>query len=315
MLTKNIFQIAHLVPRALLTLALKRPFIASYSLTNKCNNNCAYCDSNSFSTKESTTEEVLKNLKALKKIGIKIIAFTGGEPTLKKNLYLISKQAKKLGFITLLNSNGHRLNKKILKNIDILQLSLDGKKQYNDKTRGTRNYDKTIEILKLCKKENASTLLSCVLYQNRVEDLIHVSKIAKKYKAKLLFQPYVNWPHGKQNNKNNSKDLVKYVIKHKNKLNPVNYTSELKYYLNPKPIKCFAGRFSLRVEPNGQVYPCEKFINSKKNDTIKLTDKNLTKKLNDQTQNCAQCNCNTEIQKNLLLNLNVKTLIEYLLRV
>ena len=68
-------------------------------LTKKCNQRCRSCNSYLMKTDyEMSTSDVTKAIKEISNhFAIKNIAFTGGEPTLRKDILQIAETAKKLG--------------------------------------------------------------------------------------------------------------------------------------------------------------------------------------------------------------------------
>ncbi len=116
----------------------KYPFNEIYiSLSDKCNLNCIYCfnkeerhkrlnnNSNSKISKDKIIE-VLKEFKSMN--GYKVI-FTGGEPTLNKELVEICNEVKKIGLETHFITNGTLLNsidiEKLSECVDSFTISLD----------------------------------------------------------------------------------------------------------------------------------------------------------------------------------------------
>ncbi|MFA6268868.1 MAG: radical SAM protein [archaeon] len=114
--------------------------LANMVLTNRCDLSCWYCF---FYAKdgdpiyEPTIEQIDKmflNLKAQKPVATNAIQFTGGEPTLRKDLIQIIKLAKKRGFEHIqLNTHGinFALNPKLAKDVakagvSTIYMSFDG---------------------------------------------------------------------------------------------------------------------------------------------------------------------------------------------
>jgi len=98
---------------------------------------------------------VKQNLTDLKKLGVKVIDFTGGEPLLHQDLHLFLKLAKEMGFITTITTNGLLYPKRaeLLKGlVDMLHFSLDfADAKQHDEVRGVGCFDfvmKSIEIAK-----------------------------------------------------------------------------------------------------------------------------------------------------------------------
>ena len=101
-------------------------------LTNKCNQRCKHCYmfAGEENNCELTTLEIIKLLKNFSSIGGKVITFTGGEATLRKDFLEIIKQAKNYGLKVCVLSNGLLWNDKFVESvkdfIDEVQISIDG---------------------------------------------------------------------------------------------------------------------------------------------------------------------------------------------
>ncbi len=87
-------------------LSRKGPILAIYYLTYRCNSKCIYCDIWKRGSEIADTQDVLRNLEDLAKMGIRFVSFTGGEPLLFPSLPLVLDRAKKLGMRTTLITNG-----------------------------------------------------------------------------------------------------------------------------------------------------------------------------------------------------------------
>lgn len=86
------------------------PYRMDLALTYRCNNSCAHC----YNARERTFPELdtagwKTVLDRLWRLGIPHIVFTGGEPTLRSDLPELIAHAESLGQITGLNTNGRRL--------------------------------------------------------------------------------------------------------------------------------------------------------------------------------------------------------------
>jgi len=80
------------------------------AITYRCNNDCAHCyNERERSFPELPASEWKKILTSLWQLGIPHIIFTGGEPTLRKDLPELIMQAESIGQITGLNTNGRHL--------------------------------------------------------------------------------------------------------------------------------------------------------------------------------------------------------------
>lgn len=87
-----------------------RPYRMDLALTYRCNNACSHCyNARSRSFPELDTHHWMAVLDKLWEIGIPHVVFTGGEPTLRKDLPELIAHAEKNGQITGINTNGTRL--------------------------------------------------------------------------------------------------------------------------------------------------------------------------------------------------------------
>jgi len=87
------------------------PYRMDLAITYRCNNDCAHCyNARPRDFQELNTQQWLKILDKLWRIGIPHIVFTGGEPTLRKDLPELIAHAQQNGQITGINTNGRRLS-------------------------------------------------------------------------------------------------------------------------------------------------------------------------------------------------------------
>lgn len=86
------------------------PYRMDLALTYRCNNDCSHCyNARERDFPEVATEHWKQILDRLWELGIPHIVFTGGEPTLRSDLPELIAHAESLGQITGLNTNGRRL--------------------------------------------------------------------------------------------------------------------------------------------------------------------------------------------------------------
>jgi len=134
-----------------------RPASACINATHNCNSRCITCAMwRKKWSGELTTSEMLDIMKQLKEIGVRRIGWSGGEPLLRKDLSLLIKRARELGFekITVL-TNGLILTeskaRELLENgLNRISISLDGIGDVHDKQRGIKGaFEKSFRALQL----------------------------------------------------------------------------------------------------------------------------------------------------------------------
>src|SRR3990172_419353 len=87
------------------------PYRMDLAVTYRCNNDCAHCyNARERNFPELSTEQWFKILDKLWSLGVPHIVFTGGEATLRNDLPELIKRAEANGQITGLNTNARRLS-------------------------------------------------------------------------------------------------------------------------------------------------------------------------------------------------------------
>ena len=88
---------------------IRRPFMVSYSITQKCNLKCKHCYSDSVeqaAPDELSTEEAFQLMDDLSEWGMGLLIIDGGEPLCREGLLDIVKYASSKGIRTTIGSNG-----------------------------------------------------------------------------------------------------------------------------------------------------------------------------------------------------------------
>ena len=133
------------------------PIKGCFNITDNCNSRCITCMQwKQKSYDELTTEEVSKILIQLKKLGIRSVSFTGGEPTLRRDLSEIIKKANDLDFDNITMATNGLLSTKE-KAVSFLEngpreitISIDGTGEVHDYVRGIKgSYERSIKTLKI----------------------------------------------------------------------------------------------------------------------------------------------------------------------
>jgi MoaA/NifB/PqqE/SkfB family radical SAM enzyme len=129
------------------------PVLCNYYVTYRCNAKCAFCDIWEKPSPYVTLAEAETNLRDLKRLGVKVIDFTGGEPLLHRQLPELLALAKSLGFITTVTTNGllYPKNAERLRGlVDMLHFSLDSiDRATHDLGRGVACYDFVLESIRV----------------------------------------------------------------------------------------------------------------------------------------------------------------------
>ena len=156
-----------------------------------CNQKCLHCYAAGqpmADVKELSTEEWKKVIDKCKKAKIPQLTFTGGEPTIRKDLVELVSYAS--WFVTRLNTNGVLLTEKLCK--DLMDASLDSvqitfysnNEEKHNTLVGSANYTKTVEGIKNALKAGLAVSINtplCTINSEYVETLKFLHELGVKY--------------------------------------------------------------------------------------------------------------------------------------
>jgi radical SAM protein with 4Fe4S-binding SPASM domain len=170
-------------------LLVHAPFLVVWNFTYKCNLNCKHCysDAGNNPREELSTSEAMNVVNQIADFGVTSLAFSGGEPLMRKDFFEVAKHAVDSGLYVSVATNGTLLNEeraKKLKKIGLnyVEISLDGaSSKTHDAFRRTPNsFDQAIKGLKTCVKEDICTCLAVTATKNNLNEIPSVFALAQK---------------------------------------------------------------------------------------------------------------------------------------
>jgi len=159
------------------------PFQVVWDVTYVCNLKCKHCYSTAGKRLEDelTTDEAFEAIDKFDRFGVTSIAFSGGEPLVRKDFFELTKYADEKGIYVAVATNGTLITEEMaekMKNsgIKYVQISLDGLRDTHSSFRGIDGvFDKTVRGIKNCVKEGFFVNVSMVVTRynyHEVEDVI-----------------------------------------------------------------------------------------------------------------------------------------------
>lgn len=134
---------------------VKHPVLCNYYVTYRCNASCSFCDIWEKPSPYVTLEQAERNFRDLKKLGVSVIDFTGGEPLLHRQLPQLLAMAKSMGFITTVTTNCLLYPKQaeaLRGLVDMLHFSLDSPiREEHNASRGVNCFDHVLQSISLAK--------------------------------------------------------------------------------------------------------------------------------------------------------------------
>ncbi len=154
---------------------IQHPILCNYYLTYRCNAACSFCDIWEKPSPYADRETLVRNLVSLKKLGVKVIDYTGGEPLLHSDLPYFLEKAKELGFITTVTTNGllyPKRAKSLAGKVDMLHFSLDSihEKKHNQ-SRKVDCFSFVQESLALAKQLGERPDILFTLTEDNIEEI------------------------------------------------------------------------------------------------------------------------------------------------
>lgn len=177
------------------------------AVTNICNLRCSHCLIKSGLKYESelTKAEIFKIIDDAIELGVKRIAFTGGEPLIRSDIFEIIKYASKYNIRTYLETNGMLLSSKVISllkksNLGVLNLSLDGPDRHtHDAFRGARGlFDRVIANIKYALELDMDVRVYCTVTRNNISEVLKLPELFRSMpRIKVLtFAYYVPFGRG-----------------------------------------------------------------------------------------------------------------------
>ncbi len=168
------------------------PLKVQWDILYRCNSRCVTCDR--WVAQEGQTviplsreKEFLAELAAL---GTFSVAFSGGEPFLRKDIFELIAEAKRVGLTTSLNSNGLLINEKMAARIvesglDMIYLSLDGATPAtNDYIRGVPGgFAKTFAAVRVLREQRGAKpkiFINCTVNNLNVGELVELARLCRE---------------------------------------------------------------------------------------------------------------------------------------
>ncbi len=129
------------------------PVLANYYVTYRCNAKCGFCDIWEKPSPMIDLGDAARNLDDLKRLGVKIVDFTGGEPLLHTRLHELLAMAKDRGMRTTVTTNGLLYPKRAAQMkglVDLLHFSIDAPYPgAHDRSRGVRCFNRLLQSIEV----------------------------------------------------------------------------------------------------------------------------------------------------------------------
>lgn len=168
------------LPSHLLQFSKDKKPVVVWNMGRRCNLRCVHCYAQSRDIEykdELTTRQGKELIDDLAQFGAPVILFSGGEPTMRKDLPELAMYARDKGMRAVISTNGTLIDEKmakVLKEIGLsyVGVSLDGMRETNDKFRGVPGaFDAALQGMRNCKKEGIKVGLRFTINKKNADDI------------------------------------------------------------------------------------------------------------------------------------------------
>jgi radical SAM protein with 4Fe4S-binding SPASM domain len=266
--------------------SIKYPVLSEIALTYRCQNKCEFCYASSpfrGSKEEEMTTEEIKGIihKTRYDANVPTISFTGGEPTLRKDLPELIKYASSIGMRTNLITNGIKCADKNFVDelakagLNSAQVSLESHdEEIHNSIVGNKNaYKKVIQGIKNLKDTDIFTHTNTTICMGNKDHLIPLVKFIKEEfnNAFLSMNMIIATGIAKDNENidigySSIGKIVEPVIEYSERIDikfvwysPTPYCifNPIDHNLGAKSCACVSGLLS--INPKGEIIPCSSF--------------------------------------------------------
>jgi radical SAM protein with 4Fe4S-binding SPASM domain len=184
------------------------PFLVVWGFTKQCNLRCKHCYENAElkpAEDELTTDETKAVIDQFADIGVVAIAFSGGEPLIRKDFFEIVKYASDRDFYISVASNGTLITPEVAKRlrdvgVNYIEVSLDGFEKEHDRFRRVPGaWKRTCQGIKNCVNAGLDTCVATTVTHHNLKNIPKfIDFVENKLKAnRVIFFNYVPTRRGK----------------------------------------------------------------------------------------------------------------------
>lgn len=244
-------------------------------ITHSCPLQCPYCSNplNLIAKKEELdTEGWLKVLHDARKLGAAQLGFSGGEPLVRKDLSVLVKEARQLGYYSNLITSGVGLDEAKVEELkesglDHIQVSFQAADQeLNDYIAGCTSFEQKKAMARAVKQQGYPMVLCFVIHRQNIHQVAAMLELAAELGAdyvELATTQYEGWALKNRDHLLPSKEQVKEAEKVAHQYQE-KFAGKMKIFFvvpdyyegRPKPCVAGWGQVFLAVMPDGVVLPC-----------------------------------------------------------
>ncbi len=256
------------------------PFKADLALTYNCNNACAHCynEPERFQMPSLSLAEWQRVLNQLAALGVPHIILTGGEPTLVPDLLPIIRHAEGLGLMVGMNTNGRRLAHRpfaealAAAGLNHIQVTLESHRaEGHNAIVGAAAFEQTVAGIRNAQASGLHTITNTTLTQRNRDHALEIVDFIHELGLHTFAMNGMIYAGGGAATPEaiRAEEMAALLLAIQDRAETLGlrflwYTvtdycrlSPLELGLDPK--RCNAAEYSICIEPNGDVLPCQSY--------------------------------------------------------
>lgn len=179
------------------TLEDQVPFSVLFELTNRCNADCVHCYvDRSGMENELTTEEVFRILAELRAAGTLFLTFSGGEVFIRRDILVLIRRARELGFALRLFSNGILIDEgaaRVISEVGVIAVELSlyslDPARHDAVTRVPGSQAQTIRAARLLRGQGITVCVKSPIMRGMTEEYRRLIAFADELGIEYRFDP------------------------------------------------------------------------------------------------------------------------------
>jgi radical SAM protein with 4Fe4S-binding SPASM domain len=259
---------------------VQAPYKADLALTYGCNNACRHCYNERGRTAMPSLglDDWRRVLDKLASVGVPHVILTGGEPTLMAGLPELIEHADRLGLVTGLNTNGRRLADRSFTRslaragLSHVQITLEScLPEVHNAMTGAVSFHETVDGIRTALEAGLHTITNTTLTRRNVDHAEQIVEFLHRFGLRTFAMNGMIYSGAGRTSTDAipEQELGSVVVRVRDRAEELGirflwYTPTAYCRLSPVelglgPRRCNAGEYSIAIEPNGDVLPCQSY--------------------------------------------------------
>lgn len=267
----------------LFSTAVAAPYKADLAITYKCNNDCPHCynEADRLELEAMQVDDWKRVIDRLYEVGIPHLIFTGGEATLYRDLPKLIAHADSLGSVCGLNTNGRRFaqleyaRQLAQAGLNHVQITLGShRSDIHDRMMNAKCFEQTVRGIRNAQAAGLHTITNTTLMKMNASEIVQTidfihSLGIRTFAVNGMIYSGGGFDTGQAIREEHMPALLIRIRDRAAELGMkfLWYTPTMYCRLSPVELeigakRCNAGEYSLCVEPNADVLPCQSYYSA-----------------------------------------------------